>query len=130
MRHDHDRVVLLELIDEFLDALGRDGVQRRGRLVHQEYRRPCGQGTGNAEALLEDVPFPQADPAALARDAVTLAVQVNGKLRGTIETGVQASREDIEAAALAEPNVARFMDGMSVKKVIVVPGKIVNIVAG
>ncbi len=88
------------------------------------------QVLGNAEALLEDVPFPQADPAALARDAVTLAVQVNGKLRGTIEVGVQTPREDIEAAALAEPNVVRFMDGMSVKKVIVVPGKIVNIVAG
>ncbi len=85
---------------------------------------------GNAETLLEDVPFPQADPAALVRDAVTLAVQVNGKLRGTIEVGVQTPREDIEAAALAEPNVVRFMDGMVVKKVIVVPGKIVNIVAG
>jgi len=88
------------------------------------------QVLGNAETLLEDVPFPQADPAALARDAVTLAVQVNGKLRGTIEVAVQMPREEIEAAALAEPNVAKFMDGMSVKKVIVVPGKIVNIVAG
>jgi leucyl-tRNA synthetase len=84
---------------------------------------------GNAETLLEDVPFPQADPAALARDTVTLAVQVNGKLRGTIEVGVQTPREDIEAAALAEANVVKFMDGMTVKKVIVVPGKIVNIVA-
>jgi len=87
------------------------------------------QVLGNAETLLEDVPFPQADPAALARDAVTLAVQVNGKLRGTIEVGVQTPREAIEAAALAEPNVVKFMDGMTVKKVIVVPGKIVNIVA-
>ncbi|NOT89439.1 MAG: leucine--tRNA ligase [Lysobacter sp.] len=87
------------------------------------------QVLGNAETLLEDLPFPQADPAALARDAVTLAVQVNGKLRGTIEVGVQTPRETIEAAALAEPNVVKFMDGMTVKKVIVVPGKIVNIVA-
>ena len=87
------------------------------------------QVLGNAETLLEDVPFPQADPAALARDAVTLAVQVNGKLRGTIEVAVQTPREAIEAAALAEPNVVKFMDGMTVKKVIVVPGKIVNIVA-
>jgi leucyl-tRNA synthetase len=87
------------------------------------------QVLGNVETLLEDVPFPQADPVALARDAVTLAVQVNGKLRGTIEVGVQTSREDIEATALAEPNVVKFMDGMTVKKVIVVPGKIVNIVA-
>jgi leucyl-tRNA synthetase len=87
------------------------------------------QVLGNAETLLEDLPFPQADPAALARDAVTLAVQVNGKLRGTIEIGVQTPREAIEAAALAEPNVVKFMEGMAVKKVIVVPGKIVNIVA-
>ncbi len=87
------------------------------------------QVLGNAEALLEDVPFPQADPAALVRDAVTLAVQVNGKLRGTIEMGTHTPREEIEAAALAEPNVVKFMVGMTVKKVIVVPGKIVNIVA-
>ena len=87
------------------------------------------QVLGNAEALIEDIPFPQADPAALTRDAVTLAVQVNGKLRATIEVGVQTPREDIEAAALAEPNVVKFMEGMTVKKLIVVPGKIVNIVA-
>ena len=88
------------------------------------------QVLGNAETLLEDVPFPQADPAALVRDAVTLAVQVNGKLRGTIEIGVQTPKDEIEALALAEPNVLRFMEGMAVKKIIVVPGKIVNIVAG
>jgi leucyl-tRNA synthetase len=57
-------------------------------------------------------------------------VQVNGKLRGTIEVGVQTPKDEIEALALAEPNVVRFMDGMTVKKIIVVPGKIVNIVAG
>jgi leucyl-tRNA synthetase len=88
------------------------------------------QVLGNAETLLEDVPFPQADPAALVRDAVTLAVQVNGKLRGTLEVAVGAAREDIERLALAEPGVAKFLEGQSVRKVIVVPGKIVNIVAG
>ncbi len=88
------------------------------------------QALGHPETLLEDVPFPQADPAALVRDAVTLAVQVNGKLRGTIEAPVNAPREAVEAAALAEPGVAKFLEGQSVRKVIVVPGKIVNIVAG
>ena len=63
------------------------------------------------ETLLEDLPFPQADAAALVRDAVTLAVQVNGKLRGTIEVSVPAARDEIEHAALAEPNVAKFMAG-------------------
>ncbi|HEY4560656.1 MAG TPA: class I tRNA ligase family protein, partial [Lysobacter sp.] len=88
------------------------------------------QALGHPETLLEDVPFPQADPAALVRDAVTLAVQVNGKLRGTIEAPVNAPREAVEAAALAEPGVAKFLEGQTVRKVIVVPGKIVNIVAG
>ncbi|MFY2765293.1 leucine--tRNA ligase [Arenimonas sp. MALMAid1274] len=85
---------------------------------------------GHVETTLEDVPFPQADPAALVRDAVTLAVQVNGKLRATLDVAVGASRENIETLALAEPNVQKFMEGLSVRKVIIVPGKIVNIVAG
>ena len=84
---------------------------------------------GHAEALLEDVPFPRADPAALVRDAVTLAVQVNGKLRGTIEVAADAPRDLVEALAKAEPNAAKFLEGLTVRKVIVVPGKIVNIVA-
>jgi leucyl-tRNA synthetase len=87
------------------------------------------QVLGHPETLLEDQPFPQADAAALVRDAVTLAVQVNGKLRGTIEVAVDLPREAIEAAALAEPTVQSFLSGLAVRKVIVVPGKIVNVVA-
>jgi leucyl-tRNA synthetase len=87
------------------------------------------QVLGHPETVLEDVAFPQADPAALVRDALTLAVQVNGKLRGTIEVAPDAARADVEAQALSEPHVARFLDGLAVRKVIVVPGKIVNIVA-
>ena len=88
------------------------------------------QVLGHAEALLEDVPFPQVDVSALERDAVTLAVQVNGKLRATIEVAPDASREASEAAALAEPAIQRLLAGQTVRKVIVVPGKIVNIVVG
>jgi len=87
------------------------------------------QALGHGESLVEDQPFPRPDPTALVRDAVTLAVQVNGKLRGTIEVAPDADRGSIETAALAEPHVARFLEGQSVRKVIVVPGKIVNIVA-
>jgi leucyl-tRNA synthetase len=76
------------------------------------------------------VPFPAADPAALARDSITLAVQVNGKLRGTIEVPVNVAKEEAERLALASPGVAPFIAGQAVKKVIVVPGKIVNIVVG
>ena len=86
------------------------------------------QVLGHEETLLEDQPFPQADPAALVRDLVTLAVQVNGKLRGTIEVAPDSPREAVEAAALAEPHVAKFIGDGQVRKVIVVPGKIVNIV--
>jgi leucyl-tRNA synthetase len=86
------------------------------------------QRLGHAETLLEDLAFPLPDADALERDAVTLAVQINGKLRGTIEAPVDAARETLEALALAEPHVAKLLDGKAVRKVIVVPGKIVNIV--
>ena len=87
------------------------------------------QALGHAETLIEDVPWPKSDHSALRRDNVTLAVQVNGKLRGTIHIAVDATREAVEAAALAEPVVAKFLEDKTVSKVIVVPGKIVNIVA-
>jgi leucyl-tRNA synthetase len=88
------------------------------------------QALGHAESVVDDQPWPKADPAALVRDAVTLAVQVNGKLRGTIEVAVGLPNAEIEALALAESNVAKFLEGQTVRKVIVVPGKIVNVVAG
>ncbi len=88
------------------------------------------QALGHPETLLEDLAFPRADSAALQRDALTLAVQVNGKLRGTIEVATDVSKEETERLALAEPHVAKFLQGQTVRKVIVVPGKIVNIVAG
>ncbi|MDR3385746.1 MAG: leucine--tRNA ligase [Rudaea sp.] len=72
--------------------------------------------------------WPKADPAALTRDAVTLAVQVNGKLRGQIQVAAGASREQVEKAALADPAVMKSLGGNAVKKIVVVPGKIVNIV--
>jgi leucyl-tRNA synthetase len=88
------------------------------------------QALGHAETLVEDQPWPQVDHAALARDAVTLAVQVNGKLRGTIELPVAAGPDEAERCALALPGVRPFIGERPVRKVIVVPGKIVNIVTG
>ncbi|MFK2876798.1 leucine--tRNA ligase [Rhodanobacter hydrolyticus] len=88
------------------------------------------QVLGHAEAVLEDQPWPGVDEAALVRDSLTLAVQVNGKLRGTIEVPANAGKEEAEALALAQPHVAAFLKELTVRKVIVVPGKIVNIVAG
>ena len=88
------------------------------------------QALGHSQAVLDDQPWPKVDSAALVRDTLTLAVQVNGKLRGTIEVSANASKEEAEALARAQPNVAAFLEGQTVRKVIVVPGKIVNIVAG
>jgi leucyl-tRNA synthetase len=86
------------------------------------------QVLGHGETLIEDVRWPHADPAALVRDSVTVAVQVNGKLRGTIQLPPDAPRHEAEGAALAEPAVAKFLAGRAPRKVIVVPDKIVNIV--
>lgn len=131
---------------ELLNAIAKfDDASAQGRALRQECfevvvlllnpitphtSHALWQALGHPEATLEDQPFPEADPAALVREAVTLAVQVNGKLRGTIEASVNAGKDTIEALALAEPNVQKFLEGLSVRKVIVVPGKIVNIVAG
>nr|WP_297460288.1 leucine--tRNA ligase [uncultured Halomonas sp.] len=76
-----------------------------------------------------DAPWPQADEAAMVKDSVELVVQVNGKLRARIETAADTAREAIEAQALANENVQRHIDGKTLRKVIVVPGKLVNIVA-
>ncbi|MDR2838180.1 MAG: leucine--tRNA ligase [Azonexus sp.] len=72
--------------------------------------------------------FPQADPAALKQDEIELVVQVNGKLRGAIRVAVDADKAAIEAAALANAEAVKFMDGKAAKKIVVVPGRLVNIV--
>ena len=59
---------------------------------------------------------------------VTMGVQLNGKMRGTVTVAKDAAREDVEKAALALDNVARQLEGQTVKKIIVVPNRIVNIV--
>lgn len=76
-----------------------------------------------------DAGWPAVDESALIQDSIVLVIQVNGKLRGQIEMPAGASREDVEAAARSNENVLRFTEGLSIRKVIVVPGKLVNIVA-
>jgi leucyl-tRNA synthetase len=72
--------------------------------------------------------FPKADPAALKQDEIELMVQVNGKLRGSIRVSAEADKASIEAAALASEGAVKFMEGKPPKKVVVVPGRLVNIV--
>lgn len=81
------------------------------------------------EGAIIDARWPEVDEAALVQDNLTLVVQVNGKLRGQIEVPASASREAVEASARANENVVRFTEGLTIRKVIVVPGKLVNIVA-
>jgi leucyl-tRNA synthetase len=131
---------------ELLNALNKFSDQsEQGRAVRHEaleamvlllnpvvphFSHSLWQVLGHAESVLEDQPWPLADSAALVRDSLTLAVQVNGKLRGTIEIAAHASKEEAEALARAHPQVVAFLEGLTIRKVIVVPGKIVNIVAG
>jgi leucyl-tRNA synthetase len=82
---------------------------------------------GETGSLL-DAPWPTVDEHALARAEVELMLQINGKLRGSIRVPAAMSKAGIEAAALASPELARYAEGAQVKRVIVVPGRLVNIV--
>jgi leucyl-tRNA synthetase len=81
------------------------------------------------EGLIADAAWPEVDPALLVDDEVTIAVQVNGKLRDTLVMPKGAPRADVEAAALASDKIVRLLEGKAPKKVIVVPDRLVNLVA-
>ena len=82
------------------------------------------------KTLLTETPWPTADNALLVQDSVTIGVQVNGKLRGQITISANTNEETAKETALAEPTVQKALEGMQVRKIIVVPGRIVNVVAG
>jgi leucyl-tRNA synthetase len=77
---------------------------------------------------LLDQPWPAVDAAALVQDSIELVVQVNGKLRGHLHVSATASREEITAAAMSHEAVQKFSGGQKAKKVVVVPGRLVNVV--
>ncbi len=79
-------------------------------------------------AEILDAPWPAVDESALVRDEIDLVVQVNGKHRGSVRVPSEASREAVERLVLESPSVQKHVDGQTVKKVIVVPGRLVNIV--
>mgnify|MGYP001066821081 CR=1 FL=1 len=81
------------------------------------------------EGDIDTAAWPTADEKALVEDEKLIIVQVNGKLRAKMTIAADASKDDIEAAAKAQPNVQQFLEGKTIRKVIVVPGKLVNIVA-
>jgi leucyl-tRNA synthetase len=78
--------------------------------------------------MVVTVAWPQVDQTALVQDTIELVVQVNGKLRSRIEIPVVADDKTVEAAALADETVRRFIEDKQVRKVIIVPRKLVNIV--
>ena len=105
-------LTLARLVSPMLPHLAEEGWTRMG-------------GTG----LVAAQAWPTHDPALLVDDEVTIAIQVNGKLRDTLTLPKAADKAALEAAALASEKVVRALDGATPKKVIVVPGRLVNIVA-
>ncbi len=87
------------------------------------------QRLGHEDSLTFE-PFPEADPALLAEDTIEVPVQVNGKVRGKITLPAAADEKEMERLALADERVQGFIEGKSVKKVIVVKGRMVNVVVG
>ena len=128
---------------EMLNALrARDDESAQGRALHREGLRvatlllaPVVPHAAHAlwpalggDGPVVDASWPEADPAALERDTVTLVVQVNGKLRGRVEVPAGTERGEAEAAARGNPNVARHLEGKTTRQVILVPDRLLNIV--
>jgi leucyl-tRNA synthetase len=112
------------------DATSREGLSILLRLLspiaphvtHHLWRE-----LGFGEDIMK-APWPEVDPKALDQDEIELVVQVNGKLRGSIRVPKQADKAAIETLAMANANVQKFVAGQNVKKVVVVPGRLVNLV--
>jgi leucyl-tRNA synthetase len=83
----------------------------------------------SAEGLVANAPWPEANPALLIDDEVTIAIQINGKLRDTLTAPKGAPREEIEAMALGSARIIQLLEGKPPRKVIVVPDRLVNLVA-
>jgi leucyl-tRNA synthetase len=112
-----------EVLREGLETLAQLLGPMMPHLAEEMWQELGGSG------LLAAQPWPLFDPELTRDEQVTLAVQVNGKLRATLEVARDTAADTVENAALALPQVARWLDGHSPRKVIVVPNRIVNIVA-
>ncbi|WP_348675887.1 class I tRNA ligase family protein, partial [uncultured Abyssibacter sp.] len=126
---------MMELTNLLYKVGDDDGVLRESALALTQMLNPfaphitraCWQALGQTGAI-EDAAWPEADASLLVAEAITLSVQVNGKMRGRIEVPAEADEDQLRAVALADDNVARFVDGKPLRRFIVVPGKLVNIV--
>ncbi len=126
---------LTNMLEDYKAALGDTAVLREANEIVVILMNPLiphlaeelWQSLGH-KTLVADQAWPKADPALLTVDTVTMAIQVNGKLRATITMGRDLSPKEAEVAALADPAVQKALDGSTPKKVIVVPNRIVNVV--
>jgi leucyl-tRNA synthetase len=117
-KDDRDRWALREALEIFVRLAGP---------MTPHLAEELWQALGH-KALLADSPWPLAEDALLVDDTVTMAVQLNGKLRGTLQLPKDAAKDVAEKAALALPEIVRALDGKTPKRVIVVPNRIVNVV--
>ena len=109
-------------------AEGLDAVVRMLSPIAPHIAQSLWEAFGN-DGLVLDAPWPVVDKKALEKDSILLIVQVNGKVRAKLEAPATASKDELEAMAMADDSVKAQIDGKTIRKVIVVPGKLVNIVA-
>ena len=132
---------IYELVNTLFDLKGteaaerwvrREGLEVMVRLIGPmmpHLAEELWQQLGNETPLFE-TPWPQPDETLMVQETVTIAVQIKGKLKATIEVAHDVDQEAAEAAALAEPAVAAALEGKTVNRIIYVPGKIINVVHG
>lgn len=122
---------------EFVNDAMKTGIDRDHRRIMVRVIAPLAphlaeelwEFLGSGSSIFEES-YPEFDPAMLVEDSVEIAIQVNGKLRGTIVVMVGTSQEEVIAAARVVPTIVKYLEGASVKKEIYVPGKMVNFVVG
>ena len=108
---------------------GLDAIIRMLAPVAPHITQSLWQAFGQS-GLIIDAAWPEVDESALVKDSLLIIVQVNGKVRAKLDVPASASKGEIEAQAMADENIQKQIEGKTVRKVIVVPGKLVNIVAG
>jgi leucyl-tRNA synthetase len=122
---------VLQQSDKCDGAARREATEMLVRLIAPmmpHLAETCWEALGH-KTMLVNTDWPKADPALVKSDSVTIAVQVNGKRRGEIEIAVDTAEDTVKQAALAQEGVIRALEGKAPKRVIVVPNRIVNIVA-
>jgi leucyl-tRNA synthetase len=123
-RSDADRAAVREALVALATLLAPFAPHAAEELWHEVL------GAAARDRLLADAPWPSFDPALVAADTVTIAVQVNGKLRGEVQASVSAGEAEVRALAEAEERVRAHMAGKTVRKVVFVPKRLINFVVG